>query len=132
MLATTSPTQLGFPRKLVRILEEFVLGRKPMKRMRLPQDCIFSHAFHFFRPKSKKFTHLPLDLRIENSKNPQCLSEISVPKPLENARLPNEAKSLRLSAPTRKRSALTRHMKILPVMMILRAQRQDLSPCKAA
>jgi hypothetical protein len=55
--ATTSPTQLGFPRKLTRILKDFVLGRKPMKRMLLPQYCIFSHVFHFFDPnKIKNYT----------------------------------------------------------------------------
>ena len=34
---TTSPTQLGFPKKLARTSKDFVLGRKPMKRMLLPQ-----------------------------------------------------------------------------------------------
>jgi hypothetical protein len=48
---TTSPTQLRFPRKLARISKDFILGRKPMKRMCLPQYWIFSHMFHFFRPK---------------------------------------------------------------------------------
>jgi hypothetical protein len=63
VLVTTSPTQLGLPRKFIRISKEFFLGRKPMKRMRLPQDCIFSHAFHFSRPKKKK--NPSLSLRVE-------------------------------------------------------------------
>jgi hypothetical protein len=55
VLVTTSPTQLGFPRNLVRNLKEFFLGRKPMKRMRLPQYYIFFPRVSLFSTQIKVF-----------------------------------------------------------------------------
>jgi hypothetical protein len=110
---TTSPTQLGFPRKLTRISKDFVLGRKPMKRMLLPQYCIFSHVFHFFSTQmKKKITHLSSTMPKRN-KCSQKARECEAAKQGEiTLAICTYAKEISW------RSVPTQHMKILEMILM--------------